>query len=71
MIQRHFRIVNNTTDFYQHCISSFLDKLLYYTNQNSVFDKNDVKQKMLLISTIVKMTATREDNYFVIPSTIP
>jgi len=26
---------------------------------------------MLLISSIVKMTATKEDNYFIVPYTIP
>lgn len=71
MIQRHFRAASNITGFIRVAsVLSFINLSLYKSN-SQIFDKSDERDKMLQISSTVKMTATKEGNYFVTPSTVP
>lgn len=71
MIQRHFRAAGNITGFISIAsVLCFINLSLHKSN-SQIFDKSDVREKMLQISTTVKMTATKKGNYFIIPSTVP
>lgn len=69
MIQRHFRAANITGFIRVASVLSFI-KLSLYKSNSQIFDKSDTREKMLQISSTVKMTASKEGNYFIIPSAV-